>query len=428
MPFLEFRDVARAKERQHRRRGERQEEGSSDRRFRVPDNAAEQLPVAGFRPAHHRRLAQAEVAAGQEQHRQRRDRGQRDDQRGQHRERIGDPERREQPSRQPRQYQDRQHDEQHREGGVDDGAANFEAGVEHHRRDRARRREIAVLAQAADDVLDIDDSVVDHHADRDRQAAQRHRVERHAETLQDDDRRQQRQRDREARDRRRAQVEQEEEDDEDDQHAAGQQRTAHVAGCGVDEGGRPEQVGMQRDAGLFEAGPQARQRRLQPLADAIRVGAVLLVDVEDDGGPALDRRRAERRRRRLRHRRDVAQEDAALRRRREHGTGDLARRQRLAFGGERDALIGGIDKAAAAHPGGTPRRLQHVVDADAEAFQRFRMDLHRERALVAAEDRDAGHAGDRQEPRPHRPFGDRAQVHQRHPRRGEPGHQHDVGR
>ena len=43
------------------------------------------------------------------------------------------------------------------------------------------RRERRVLAQAAHDVLDVDDRVVDEHADRDREAAERHRVERVAE-------------------------------------------------------------------------------------------------------------------------------------------------------------------------------------------------------------------------------------------------------
>ena len=75
------------------------------------------------------------------------------------------------------------------------------------------------LAQASDDVLDVDDGVVDHHPDRDHQPRQHHHVDRRVPQVEHQDRRDQRQRDRDQADERRAQLEQEGGDDEDHQHA-----------------------------------------------------------------------------------------------------------------------------------------------------------------------------------------------------------------
>ena len=63
---------------------------------------------------------------------------------------------------------------------------------------------LPVLAQPAEDVLDVDDRVVDQLADGDGQAAERHRVDRQAEQREHDRRDQDRERDGGQRDRRRA--------------------------------------------------------------------------------------------------------------------------------------------------------------------------------------------------------------------------------
>ena len=58
-----------------------------------------------------------------------------------------------------------------------------------------RRRRLAlrpVLAQAPEDVLDVDDGVVDQLADGDRKSAQRHRIDGEPEQLKDDRRHQDR--------------------------------------------------------------------------------------------------------------------------------------------------------------------------------------------------------------------------------------------
>ena len=48
---------------------------------------------------------------------------------------------------------------------------------DHDIEDRARIAERAVFAQAAEDVLDIDDGIIDEFADGDGEAAERHRVD-----------------------------------------------------------------------------------------------------------------------------------------------------------------------------------------------------------------------------------------------------------
>ncbi len=63
-------------------------------------------------------------------------------------------------------------------GGVDDAGAHLLRGADHDVERRARIAERAVLAQPAEDVLDVDDRVIDQFADGDRDAAERHGVDR----------------------------------------------------------------------------------------------------------------------------------------------------------------------------------------------------------------------------------------------------------
>ena len=104
----------------------------------------------------------------------------------------------------------------------------------------------AVLPQPAKDVLDVDDRVVDQLADRDRQAAQRHRVDRQPEPLEHQRRDDDRQRDRRQRDERRAEVQQEQEQHDHHQDRAVAQRLGDVADRGLDEVGLAEQHAAAR--------------------------------------------------------------------------------------------------------------------------------------------------------------------------------------
>ena len=97
---------------------------------------------------------------------------QRDEEGSQNCERVRNPERREEPSCKSRQRDYGKYDEDDREGGVDNGAANLETGIENHAGNSMRFRKMFVLPQPPEDVLDTDDGIVDNHADGDGKPAQ----------------------------------------------------------------------------------------------------------------------------------------------------------------------------------------------------------------------------------------------------------------
>ena len=156
-------------------------------------------------------------------------------QRRQDRDDVGDAQRREQPAFHAAQREQR-HEHQHdQDRAEDDRVADLAAGLVDDAQRRLGIRRVLVLAQPAEDVLDVDDRVVDQFADRHGQAAERHRVDRHAEPLEDQPRDDDRQRNRRERDERRAEVQQEQEQDDDDQDAAVAQRLDDVVNAQVDE-------------------------------------------------------------------------------------------------------------------------------------------------------------------------------------------------
>ena len=164
----------------------------------------------------------------------------RDDQAREDRDDVGVAERREQPSldaRKRKQRHEHQHDD-HR--GVDDARSHFVGCGNHHVEHGAGIALLPVLAQPAEDVLDIDDGVIDQLADGDRKAAQRHRVDRQAKQLEDDGRGQDRDRDRGQRNGRRAPVEQEREQDDGHDKGCFEQHPLDVLDRGFDETRLPE--------------------------------------------------------------------------------------------------------------------------------------------------------------------------------------------
>ena len=85
------------------------------------------------------------------------------------------------------------------------------------------------------DVLDHDDRIVDHQADRGGQTAERHQVEALAEQAQHDERHGERRRNHQAGDERRAPVAQEQHHDQRREHEADDHRVAHARDRVVDE-------------------------------------------------------------------------------------------------------------------------------------------------------------------------------------------------
>ena len=108
---------------------------------------------------------------------------QRDQQRCQDRDNVGDPQRGEQFPLHPLQSKQRHENEHHEDRAEDDRVAHLAAGFIHHSQRRFRLRELIVFAEAPKNVFDVDDCIVDQFADRHRQSAERHRIDRHSQPM-----------------------------------------------------------------------------------------------------------------------------------------------------------------------------------------------------------------------------------------------------
>jgi hypothetical protein len=234
----------------------------------------------------------------------------RDDQRGQRRDDEGDAQRHEQLAFQPRQREQRDEDQHDDDRGVQDGRAHLHRGVRDDldRVQPAVRMVGAVGLQPPQHVLDTHHRVVDQAADGDGQAAQRHRVDRQAEVLEDQRGDEDRHRDGRQRDDGRPQGAQEEEQDHRHEDRGADQLALQRGDRGLDEAGLAEGHARRLHAG--------RQRRLQPhqrVLDGLRqrdgVGGRLLLDAQDHGRLAFEAGIAALERRGERHLGDLAQQD-----------------------------------------------------------------------------------------------------------------------
>ena len=131
------------------------------------------------------------------------------------------------------------------------------------------------------DVLDLDDGVVDHEADRDRQGHQREIVEAVAQLVQHRESTDQRQRHGDRRNNRRPEITKEYEDHHDDQRNRQQQRELHVVDrCADGLGAIGNDIDLDggRDRGLKHG-----HHRLDPVHRLDDVGSGLALDRQKDG-------------------------------------------------------------------------------------------------------------------------------------------------
>jgi hypothetical protein len=124
------------------------------------------------------------VPADEQPHRKRGRDSESDRERRQHGQNVGDAQGTEEAACYPRKGENWKEYQEDREGRVYDSGTHLEDGIKHDASLRPWLRQLAVLAQPAHDVFDTDHRVVDHFADGDRKAAQRHGVERFARPLQ----------------------------------------------------------------------------------------------------------------------------------------------------------------------------------------------------------------------------------------------------
>ena len=281
----------------------------------------------------------------------------------------------------------------------------------------------AAQAQPPHDVLHADDRVVDHDADRHDQAGEDHGVDLRAAQVENDDGRDERQRDRDQADERGAPLEQERHEDQDDQEAADQQRNAEVVDRELDEARGPEDVRVDRDAG--KPGLQVAQRVLDALRHFQRVGALELLDHEQQAGAAVDHRVADERLGAVDDLGHVAEAQVPATAPRERHLGEVGRRPERLDVPDGEPLVGRLEEPAGPdHVGvgeeqdarveGVGGRLHHAVQRDAVLAQLGRVRLDLDLLEPLAPDGDVGDAGDAEQPRPDLPVGGHRQVHQAH--------------
>ena len=94
-----------------------------------------------------------------------------------------------------------------------------------------------------------------------------------------------------------------------------------------------------------------------------------------------------------------------------HGAGQAAAGRDLSLGPHREALVGSVDHAGAAEPGGAAGGLRGLREADAVAPEPCGIELNLELAHFPAEDRHLGHARRREQPGTQHPIDEGALLH-----------------
>ena len=113
----------------------------------------------------------------QQQRAQHRDGGERDHERGDHADDGGDGDGAEQATLDAGQAQQRKQHQDDQDGGVEDRVAHLAGGRGDDFQLRQRLRQRGIYLEPAEDVLDIDDRVIDDHADGHGEAAEGHAVD-----------------------------------------------------------------------------------------------------------------------------------------------------------------------------------------------------------------------------------------------------------
>ena len=223
------------------------------------------------------------VLLGQQVGRHRRHQGSRQQIRREHRVHDRQGERREEKARHAAQQHDWKEDDADRQRADQRGRGDLMRAVENRHQQRLVHRVIAM------DVLDLDGRVIDQHSDRERDPAQRHRVDRLARELEADNRGQNRKRDRGDNDQHAARRPDEHQHHERDQHG----RNAGLADY-LDQRLANERRLIEGERNLYSRGrclPDERQpsldrvdhreRRCGRMPDDQQVGCGLSVNSDD---------------------------------------------------------------------------------------------------------------------------------------------------
>ena len=165
------------------------------------------------------------------------------------------------------------------------------------------------------------------------------------------------------------------------------------------------------DASLLKHRFQFVQRCFEQLSDFHRVRAVLAGHRHQQTGPPHDNRIAKLRFRPLDHPGHVLESDAETVRMNDDHVAEHFRRERLAVGLDRDALVRGFDEARAHDTGGNPRRRQHIRQRQPVGDQAIGQDLDLQLPHLTSEHAALRHARNREQTRLQGPIREGPQFH-----------------
>jgi len=355
------------------------------------------------------RLRMARDSTREQHERQRRRHRERDAERGERRQHVGERQRAEQRALETAEQEDGQEDEGHHDRRVDDGAAHLHRGGEH---DVERAGTGGRAAQPPPGVLDVDDRVVHHLPDGDREAAEHHDVEGRARRTQHGHGREQRERDGDHAHHRRPQLGREDQEHERHQDGAGQERAAQVA-----KGVRHEaRLAEHRPLDAHVGGQRAHdrlERVLDRRGDGQHVLLGLLGDEQHDAALAVHDRVAHGDRRPLPHVGDGGERHGHVIPARERRPREIAGAVQPAVEPGGQPLPAAVEEPRAA---GRVRRGSgggEVVERRAGRQQPLRGGRHLYLADAAAVDHHVGDPRHGQQPRADGPFGQVAQDERR---------------
>ena len=406
-----IRQQARAEQRQEhesRNAGRRQ---NGDEHARPPVKPRDRLPLSTLEVLQEARLGLRPMLRHHE-HAHRGRRAHRNEQREPDRQQKRNGQRAEERALQARHHEDGQERDGHGGGRVEHRPAHFERCADEQGDDVATRRCDAPPAQ---DVLDVDDGVVDHDAERHHDPAQRHRVQRQSEGLEDPHRRQQGEGNRAERNQRAAPVAKRHEEQCHHQHRADQERVAQFLDRALDEARRPQERGMVFDALLGER----RRERVEPLlegpSDVERVRAKLRRGLDEYAGLARDECVAEARLAAVAHGGHVLEAHGEARARADDRALERLERGAGWLRANHDALRRCLEIARTDERGRAFRGREHIVESEACRRELGRVHLDLPLAHGTPENLSLRDSRDRQNLRLHDPLHDVAQLHRSEP-------------
>ena len=338
--------------------------------------------------------------------------GERDEKRCENRHDVGDAERREEFSLHAFEGEERHEHEDDQDRAENDRVADLAAGLVHDPQGRLRIGCVGVLAKPAEDVFHVHDGVIHQLADGHRQAAERHGVDRHATRLEDEASDHDRQWNRRERDERRPKIEKEEEQHDDHENATVAEGLDDVLDREIDE--RLLLIDLGIDLNVFgKRAAQVCERRGHVVGEPPCVGAGLLGDDEDHRGLAVDRGIAPLHLGRLGHAGHLTQHDRALARPLHHDRLEVMNRLDATEGADEQLVTPLVQIAAGGVGVARPDGGLDLLERHAELEELLGIDEHLELLPAPPHRHDLGDAGDREQPLPHHPVGERSDFDRR---------------